>query len=94
MRLGKASFFSAVGTGKGAFLMSEKLGFEQRFGDSSAIDFDKRALFAMAVEMDGACNQFLEVPDSPPMSTVASEGATWATVSKSRVMAGLRPIIF
>ena len=33
----------------------------------------------------------LPVPDSPLISTVASDGATWATVSSSRSMAGLRP---
>ena len=31
---------------------------------------------------------------APVMRTVASDGATWATVSKSCVLAGLRPIIF
>ncbi len=36
----------------------------------------------------------LPVPDSPVMRTVASAGATWATVSRSRTMAGALPMRF
>ena len=54
----KASFFSAIRSGKGAFFMAEKLGFQQGFGDGRTVNLNERAVFSGTVVMDGTGNEF------------------------------------
>jgi hypothetical protein len=47
-----------MGAGEGTFLMAEQFTFQQRFGNSAAIDGHKGAVFAGAVLMDGLGGHF------------------------------------
>jgi hypothetical protein len=71
--------------------MAEELRLQEAFRQGGAVDLDERAVLPEAVVMDGAGDQLLPVPDSPVIRTVASVGAIWATVSRSRVIAAECP---
>ena len=45
------------GAGVGAFARAKELGFQQRFGDRTAVDSNQRPGGALAVFMQGACHQ-------------------------------------
>ena len=46
-------------SGEGAYLMPEELAFEQRFGNSGAVEGHERLARAGAVAVDGTGDQFL-----------------------------------
>lgn len=54
----------ALCTGKGAFLVTEKLAFQQAFGERGAVDGYKGFIFPRGVIMDGRANSSLPVPVS------------------------------
>lgn len=56
----RRSAFAPVGVraGKSAFSVSEKFGFEQRFGERAAVDGDERFIAARRVLMNGARDEF------------------------------------
>ena len=45
-----------VGSGEGAFFVTEQFGFEQRLGECGAVHFDERLADAIAVVMQTVCN--------------------------------------
>src|SRR6056297_2352871 len=55
----KKAFFVIIGTSKGAFYMTKKLVFQERFRNGTTIDREKRCVFSLAGIVYSPCNQFL-----------------------------------
>jgi hypothetical protein len=62
VRLFEPADAASFGTGEGAAFVAEQLAFEEVFGNSGAIDGEKRAVGTGAVLTEGAGDEFLARP--------------------------------
>src|SRR5947208_11231334 len=91
MRQFQASDFSAERSGKCALFMPKELAFQQPSRNRRTVELDETAILSQTHTVDGASDEFLPVPVSPRINTVASLCATVLASLSTRFSGALSP---